>query len=100
MTTTAPTTPPIEDTFRRIRNILDVCPAEDWTPEDAREVLAALESIVFRRNRLNPPAITKRGRISNATHVRPVPQALPGAGRTPIQWVQTSVNLRSAEPRR
>jgi hypothetical protein len=60
-TTTAPTNPypnvappfraepPIADTFRRIRNILDVYPAEDWTPEDARDVLATLSLIVCRR---------------------------------------------------
>lgn len=41
--------PSIEDTFRRIGNILDVCPAEDWEPEDAREVLATLSLIAFRR---------------------------------------------------
>jgi hypothetical protein len=41
--------PPIEDTFRRIRNILDVCPATSWDPAEARLVLTALETIVFER---------------------------------------------------
>jgi hypothetical protein len=53
-TTTAQTTtfraePTIEDTFRRIRNILDAYPATSWDPTEARLVLTALETIVFER---------------------------------------------------
>jgi hypothetical protein len=83
MTTTAPTTPPIEDTFRRIRNILDVCPAEDWTPEDAREVLAALESIVFRRNRLNPTRDNQKGSHLECDPRSARPSGSPGGGPNP-----------------
>lgn len=39
----------IEDTFRRMRNILDIFPAEVWTPAEAKTVLTALEGIVWGR---------------------------------------------------
>jgi hypothetical protein len=63
MTITTRTHPPIEDTFRRIRNILDVSPAEDWTPEDAREVLAVLSLIAYRRQ-ATAPADTVDGSVT------------------------------------
>jgi hypothetical protein len=56
-------TMPIEDTFRRIRNILDVCPAEDLEPEDAREVSATLSLIAHRRL---PPMRPGRNLLSAA----------------------------------
>jgi hypothetical protein len=41
--------PSIEDTRRRIRNILDVYPAAGWSPGEAQEVLKALARIVRSR---------------------------------------------------
>jgi hypothetical protein len=38
--------PPIEDTRRRIRNILNAFPASEWTADEAQEVLKALSLIV------------------------------------------------------
>jgi hypothetical protein len=48
--------PPISDTFRRIRNILDVCPQSDWSPDEAKVVLAALSSILRGRQGVAAPA--------------------------------------------
>jgi hypothetical protein len=48
---------------------------------DAREQAEAEADVEF--GTIEPrPRLTKRGRISNATHVRPALPALPGAGRT------------------
>jgi hypothetical protein len=46
----------IGDTFRRMNNILLTFPADDWTPEEAQTVLAAMESIVRRRQAVAAPA--------------------------------------------
>lgn len=39
----------IHDVHRRIRNILAVCPASDWTLEESQQVLAVLAQIVRAR---------------------------------------------------
>jgi hypothetical protein len=38
--------PPIDDTFRRIRNIVHAFPTNEWTADEAQEVLKALSLIV------------------------------------------------------
>jgi hypothetical protein len=52
------------------------------------------------RNPLNRARVYPRGSDLKSDPRSARPPGSPGAGRTPIQWVQTSVNLRSAEPRR
>jgi len=37
----------IKDTHRRIRNILDVCPAVDWTLDESQAVLRCLAGILW-----------------------------------------------------